>query len=98
MLVGSLSNEGNFFREVSLRREIFTVTWRYWITLVVWFGWGAWVECQLFFCFFFFWRDFLSDSSDSRTVTLFSRRRLAKLSEPLKEVDAKFCHLQSLLC
>lgn len=33
MLRGSLSNEDNFLREVSLCREIFTVMWRYWITL-----------------------------------------------------------------
>jgi len=45
----TLSNEEHFLREASLCREIFTVVWRYWITLVVWFGWRAWVECQPFF-------------------------------------------------
>jgi hypothetical protein len=32
---GALSNEDNFLREALLCREIFTVVWRYWITLVV---------------------------------------------------------------
>jgi len=39
---GTLSNEDNFLREASLCREIFTVGWRYWITLVVWFGCYLW--------------------------------------------------------
>ncbi len=46
---GALSNEDNFLREASLCREIFTVVWRYWNTLVVWFGCGAWVKRQLYF-------------------------------------------------
>jgi hypothetical protein len=41
---GTLSNEEHFLREASLCREIFTVVWRYWNTLVVWFGWCAWAE------------------------------------------------------
>jgi hypothetical protein len=44
---GTLSNEDNFLREASLCREIFTVGWRYWITLVVWFGCYVWVERRL---------------------------------------------------
>lgn len=44
-----LSNEMNWSREVSLCKSHFTVVWRYWNTLVVWFGcWGG-VECQLHF-------------------------------------------------
>jgi hypothetical protein len=35
---GTLSNEEYFLREASLCREIFTVVWRHWITLVAWFG------------------------------------------------------------
>lgn len=50
---GTLSNEEYFLREALLCREIFTVVWRYWTTLVVWFGWWAWVECQPFFAFIF---------------------------------------------
>lgn len=50
---GALSNEEYFSREVSLCREIFTVGWRCWITLVVWFGLGMRVERRLsFFAFF----------------------------------------------
>jgi len=54
MLRGTLSNEDYRFREVSLRRAIFTVVWRYWITLVAWFGWCVWAECQPFFWILFF--------------------------------------------
>ena len=46
---GSLSNEEQRFREVSLCRAIFTVVWRYWNTPVVWFGCCVWVERRLFF-------------------------------------------------
>ena len=35
---GTLSNEEYLLREASLCREIFTVVWRHWITLVAWFG------------------------------------------------------------
>ena len=52
---GTLSNEDNFLREASLCREIFTVVWRYWITLVgglrVRFG----MSVDFFFSFSFFW-------------------------------------------
>lgn len=52
---GALSNEEYFSRGVSLCREIFTVGWRCWITLVVWFGLAVRVERQLYsFVFFFF--------------------------------------------
>jgi len=55
MLRGPLSNDDNFFREASLRKEIITVVWRYWITL---FGGldlvrGLSVNFQ-FFCYFYF--------------------------------------------
>ena len=50
---GTLSNEEHFLREASLCREIFTVVWRYWITLVAWFGCWAWVERRPFFLVFF---------------------------------------------
>ena len=49
---GTLSNEEHFLREASLCREIFTVVWRYWITLVAWFGCWAWVERRPFFWVF----------------------------------------------
>jgi hypothetical protein len=50
---GTLSNEEHFSREASLCREIFTVVWRYWNTLVEWFGWCALVERRpLFFAIF----------------------------------------------
>jgi hypothetical protein len=52
---GALSNEGNFFREASLCREIFTVVWRYWITLVVWFGCRVWVERRPNFFYYYFY-------------------------------------------
>ena len=61
---GTLSNEEHFLREASLCREIFTVVWRYWITLVAWFGCWAWVERRPFFFGFFwayFWRTELSE-------------------------------------
>ena len=48
----TLSNEEYFLREVSLCREIFTVVWRHWITLVAWFRCWVWVECQPSFLHF----------------------------------------------
>jgi len=51
---GTLSNEENFLREASLCRELFTVVWRYWKTLLCWFGWCGWGDCRLYFCLFFF--------------------------------------------
>ena len=48
---GTLSNEEHFLREASLCREIFTVVWRYWITLVVWFGWCCGLMPTLLFLF-----------------------------------------------
>jgi hypothetical protein len=51
---GALSNEEHFSREALLCREIFTIGWRYWITLVAWFGYRIWVERRLFIIFYLF--------------------------------------------
>ena len=51
---GVLSDGGNRVREVSLCSSSPTVVWRYWNTLVVWFGCWVWVERRLHFFAFFF--------------------------------------------
>jgi len=52
-------------REVSLCSSSPTVVWRYWNTLVVWFGCWVWVERRLhFFAFFFFEWLWLRDVSE----------------------------------
>ena len=80
---GTLSNEEYILREVSLCREIFTLVWRYWTTLVAWFGCGVWAECRLFIfcCFFgtFFWNSFWDIKDDHIAVAPFESGLIASI-------------------